>query len=69
MCKVKGWLQETDFEQLTSTKPKDLSVEYTVTRSETAGYKGFTGQKPHFKLHLETRSMLWCHVHAEKYPA
>lgn len=68
-CKVKGQLQDTDLEQLIPTKSKDLSVEYLFSRSETAGYKGFTGQKPHFELHPETRGTLWCHVHAEKYPA
>lgn len=64
---VQSWgsSADTDLEWLTPSKPKDVSVEFLLSRSVTRGYKGFTDQKPPFELHPETRSMLCCHVHAE----
>lgn len=60
-----GSSADTDFDWLTLSKPKDLSVKRLFSRSVTAGYRGFTDQKPPLELHPETRSTLCCYVHAE----
>lgn len=64
---MQSWasLADTDLEWLTPTKAKDLSDEYLFSRSETTGYRGFTGQKSPLEPHPETWKKEACHVQAE----